>query len=331
MLARAQFSRIGWLAATLLLGEFATTPVAGQDPEPPARQNPQISINYEGLNPRGDFAFKWKDKGDHTRPVGVLNWSVPAESVGTRGMGRDFRTFCAESLVGVSAGDTYRFEITPPEVPAAFGLKDDADGRQIARYKAAFIRELFGRYYLDAIDPNKPDEGRAFQIALWEIINEGELPDDKTFPAMSSPFDLFKGTFQADYPALDESPGYVQRAQEMLQPLTGDENRFYDNPGLTGYRLVRLHGLGTVTDSTVRVQAQFALQRSESAGAAGSGAAASGGLGGGGLAGTPLGGAGPGGAGGGGVGSGGVGNGGVGSGVGGGFGGIGGGGGTGGG
>ncbi|MBY0513430.1 MAG: hypothetical protein K2P78_05910, partial [Gemmataceae bacterium] len=241
MIRRGIF-RLAGLAAFVAAaaGTLAQEPPAGQD-----TQKAVVTVYYQGLNPRADFAFKWKDAQRDvrdSRAVGVLNWSVPAESVGTRGMGRDFRTFCAETLVGVAAGKTYRFEIQSPDVPAAFGLKDDAAGQKEALFRAAFIRELFGRYYVDAINPNNPDEARAFQIALWEVINESELPAEKPFPVKETPFDLFKGTFQADYPALDQSPEYVQRAQAMLRPLTGNENLFYGNPGLAGYQLVRMLG-----------------------------------------------------------------------------------------
>src|SRR5262245_37820323 len=104
-----RFPGVGLWVGVFAVGVSAPAAVWGQDVQPPASQNPQISLYYQGLNPRGDFAFKWKDQGNHTRPVGTLNWSVPGEFAGTRGMGRDFRAFCAESLVGVTAGNTYRF------------------------------------------------------------------------------------------------------------------------------------------------------------------------------------------------------------------------------
>lgn len=316
MLLRGNCRRIGWLAV-LAASVVGIANSSAQEPQRPGQepQKPVVTAHYQGLNPRADFSFKWKDATHdlrNSRPVGLLNWSVPMESFGTRGMGRDFKTFCAQTLVGVSAGKTYRFEIMSPDLPAAFDLKDDEAGKKEALFRAAFIRELFGRYYLDAINPNNPDEARAFQIALWEVINEGELPVDKTIPAQATPFDLMKGTFQADYPALDQSPVYVQRAQAMLQPLTGNENLFYGNSGLAGYQLVRMNGLGSVTDANELVQAQFALQRTEggAAGGYGSGAAGGGLAGGGGFAGAPVGG-GYGGGGTGAFGSGGGGNGGL--------------------
>lgn len=286
------------LVAVLGLGLAAAGVATAQNPAPPGQDTQKVLVTayYHGLNSRADFPFKWKDATrdiKNTRAVGTLGWTVPMDTFGTAGMGRDYRTFCAETLVGVSAGKTYRFEITSPDEPAAYGLKNDEAGRAEALFKAAFIRELFGRYYLDAIDPNKPDEARAFQIALWEIINEGTLPNEKTVPVAASPFSLATGTFQADYAALDQSPVYVRRAQEQLASLTGDVNQFFGNPGLAGYQLVRMTGRGSLTDANEAVQAQFALQRVEG-GVGGGYGAAGGGLGGGGagggFGGAPIGG-----------------------------------------
>jgi hypothetical protein len=290
------------IVAALMLSALATATSVAQDPRPiELRKAEQVIAYYQGLSPRADFAFKWKGEAN-SRSVGLLNWSVPGDRVSTGNMGRDFRTFCAQTLIGVTAGETYKFEINLPEMTAGYGLKDDEDGKKEALYRTAYIRELFGRYYVDAINPNKPDEGRAFQIALWEIINEGELPANKDFPAKTSPFDLYKGTFQANYPPPTEIPVYVARAQAMLVPLTGDENQYYANPDLAGYRLVRMNGLGTIANPNEVVQAQFALQKVEGGIGGGGAAVAGGGIAGSPFAGVPL--AGGGGAAGGGVGGG---------------------------
>ena len=261
MLVRCHIRSMTRIVAALMIGALATTPSSAQNPAPAEPvKTPQVIAYYQGLNPRADFAFKWKGEAN-TRSVGLLNWSVPGDRVSTGNMGRDFRTFCAQTLIGVTAGQTYKFEINMPELPSGYGLKDDTEGQKEALYRTAYIRELFGRYYLDAMDPNKPDESRAFQIALWEIINEGELPMAKDFPSKPSPFSLNTGTFQANYPPPTDTPIYVTRAQAMLQPLTGDESLFHSNPGLAGYRLVRMNGLGStfasplpgVADARVRL------------------------------------------------------------------------------
>ncbi len=289
MHAFRRFRFLNCSLAMLALGVLAAGRSAAQDePKPEVAATRQVTIYYQGLSPRGDFAFKWKDARD-SRPVGLLNWSVPSELVGTGNMGRDFHTYCAQTLVGVTAGETYRYEIVDPALPKNYELKDDEAGQKEALYRTAFIRELFGRFYLDSIDPNKPDEARAFQIALWEIINEAELPPAKDLPSTPTPFSLTKGSFQADYPVFDQAPVYVQRAQAMLQPLTGDESQFYGNAGLAGYRLVRMNGLGSVTNPNELVQAQLALQKVEGGvgGNAGVGGG-SGGVGGAGFGGAPL-------------------------------------------
>src|SRR5438309_470530 len=88
-------------AALLAVVVFAATATA---------QNPDMTATFQGSSPKVSFAFKWKDE-KHTRNVGILNWDIPLTDISTSGFDRNFRTFCAEALVGVVAGQTYRFEL----------------------------------------------------------------------------------------------------------------------------------------------------------------------------------------------------------------------------
>ena len=65
-----------------------------------------------------------------------------------------------------------------PEVPTAFALPNTDAGREEAFRRAKYVRELFGRFYPQALKEDDPDAGFAFQVALWEIIHEGQLPEN---------------------------------------------------------------------------------------------------------------------------------------------------------
>ena len=297
-------SVICWLAAVLACGSVAAQE-KGQTP-------PQISITYRGLTPTTPtedgrpamFRYRWVERDkwvervtgtvpgipNNEPSVGILNWDVPSTEFTTAGLDRTFRTYCAEAPIGVTEGKTYRFEVQSPSRPEAFGLPETAAGRAEAARRDGYIRELFGRYYLPSLDD--PKATRAFQIALWEIIHETQLPATK-----AAPFDLTTGNFQADYPNLAAAPAFVQVAQDYLKSLTGNENLFYENPGLAGMELIRLKGLAGAGAGDIAAQSQLALQTAqasaESEGAATAGSGVTSGLGG-------LGGSGSGGPGGGG-------------------------------
>lgn len=213
------------------------------------------------------FVKEWKaHNGAFTREkVGRLDWQVPLSEPTTGGMGREFSTFCAEVHADVVAGRTYRFEVTPPNVPAAFGLEDDEPGRTEADRRATFVRELFGRYYLPTLKDKSA--AAAFQVALWEIIHESELP-----AAPDDRFSLFGGTFRAGAPALEAAPKHVQVAEGYLNFLTGNNTPYYENDDLQGLELVRLRGLRGTVDGLYPdyvPQSQFAVRYKAGAGMAG--------------------------------------------------------------
>jgi hypothetical protein len=234
---------------------LAATAVVGLlDPGSAFGQNPEVIATYQGLDGRANFAFKLKDQS-HTRPVGLLNWVIPDDQFSTAGLPRTFPAFCAEPLVGVTAGNTYRFDLQNPEDPAAYGLPNTEAGQKEAKLRGVYIRELFGRYYLTSVNATTPDAARAFQVALWEIAFETQLPADLD-PAAAK-FNLFNGTFQADYPNPGQAPTFVSTAQTYLTGLTGNDTLFY-GPGLAGYELVRLNGLPNAAG--VVAQDQYALR-----------------------------------------------------------------------
>jgi hypothetical protein len=238
---------------------FATAAAGGQD-----APRPELTVAYLGLSAGADFSFRWDGHGAHTRHVGVLNWRVPDAEAGTAGLGREFRSYCAEALVGVEAGRTYQFEVQPADGPAGFGLADTGEGKAAAGRRAVYLRELFGRWYDPDAWEDDPDAARAFQVAVWEITHEAEPADGS-----AARLDLFGGTFRADYPTPADAPGFVRTAQEYLGGLTGDDAPFRQNGATIGRQLVRLGGLPSTAAGGAVAQSQFGLASVGSAGAGG--------------------------------------------------------------
>lgn len=243
---------------------FATAVAAAAvlDASPALAQNVDILATYRGLDPQGRFAFKMGGEA-HTKSVGALHWDVPADRFSAGGLDRSFTAYCAEPLVGVSAGTTYRFDVQSPDDPAAYGLPDTEAGKAEAKLRGTYIRELFGRHYLTSMNFQSPDAARGFQVALWELAYETQLPPG--FEVGKAAFDLNTGTFRSDYPNAADAPQFVTVAQDYLKSLTGDDSVFY-GPGLAGRELVRMNGLPNAAG--IVAQDQYAL-RTAAAGAAG--------------------------------------------------------------
>ena len=250
--------------------------------------NPPVVHQLNGARNAFSYDFKtreqWLNKvgrgvvgGMNNSPaVGILDWVVPAEEFGTAGMDREFRTYCAEAPVPVTAGSTYKFEIKSPAVPEAYKLDDTEDGKTEAYRRSLYVRELFGRYYVASLADVRV--AKAFQVALWEIIHEGSWAVDK-----AAPLDLDKGDFSAA--KVQEDPDTVKLAQDYLKSLTGNDNVFYENPDLAGRELVWMKGLNSPLANNEVAQSQFALQyvKGGAARTANLGGNAAGGIGGGGI------------------------------------------------
>lgn len=236
-----------------LIGLACAGPVYAQNDDPLAPQtevSPSVFLRYRELTNRESFNFVLANQ-KYTRPVGDLTMEFPLGAVPSSGLDPVARTFCVEPLVPMYAGDVYPFTVDALGKPSAFGLPDNPDGVAAAEKRARYIRELYGRYYVDvATDPkvNAP----AFQAALWELSQETEVPDGPM------PFSLYTGTFQADYPAQADAPAFVQRAQQYVQDLTGDDSVFAANPALSNLTLSRLTALQPVGGAMVG-QSQLAL------------------------------------------------------------------------
>jgi hypothetical protein len=234
-----------------LLALVAAVPLALLIHPRASGQEPALEVFYTKLEPKDQFKYKWKGK-EAVCTAGVFRWEVPASEFGTNGLDRNFTGYCAEVLVPIVADKMYRFRVNSLFAPANYGLEDHPNGPVAAERRARYIQEMFGRYYRDPITKSiNADEALAFQVALWEIIQETE-------PAEGGPKrDLFAGDFQANYPKAD-APAYVLTAQKYLDSLTGDDLLYYENPDLRGRELIRLMGIENA--EKVVAQSQFALR-----------------------------------------------------------------------
>jgi hypothetical protein len=182
-------------------------------------------------------------------PAGTLHWEIPTTVLATGGLERKFDSYSADPLLSLRVGNQYKYDFGPLGRPEVLRATPDEAGKELAARKVRYVHELYGRYYPD---PQKsvaelPEIRAAFQIALWELICETDVPDGPM------PFHLYTGTFRADYPEPTTAPAPVQLAQEYVQSLTGNDQPFYDHPLFGGSEIVRLDGLGTTTTLTTAV------------------------------------------------------------------------------
>ncbi|HEY1188960.1 MAG TPA: hypothetical protein VGE74_15000 [Gemmata sp.] len=271
-------ARLVALFAALPLALLLQTRAHGQDPA--------LEVTYSRLEPKEQFKYKYKVDGKFQEAVctaGVFRWEVPSSVFGTSGLDRNFTGYCAEVLVPIVAGKTYQFRVNNLYATGNYNLAGAGKDKigDAANRRTRYVQELFGRYFRDPVEKaTNPTDAVAFQIALWEIIQESEPAEGDL------KLDLFDGDFQANYPKAD-APVYVTRAQEYLSNLTGkDEALLVENPDMRGRELIRLQGLPSAEG--VPTQSQFAL-RYKNGGAAGAGAFARAlTAGGGGIGGAPL-------------------------------------------
>lgn len=256
------------LFAVAVIGALAVgRPARTQDAAPP------LMIRYKELTNKEQFKFTMKDdKGkpaDYTKNVGAMEHEFPPGTFPTMGLDQDFKAYCIEPLVPMYAGQTYAYEVQPYGRPSDFGLKVDEEGRKAAEKRTKYVKELYGKFYAEA-EKNPQVGPAAFQAALWELTQE------KEFPEGPMPFNLYNGTFQANYPDKNVIPPHVQMAQQFVQSLTGDDTAFNQNPIFQGTELVRLTA---VAASGSLAQSQLALRAVGAPGPAG-GTGGTGGLGG---------------------------------------------------
>jgi hypothetical protein len=226
-----------WLAAAVTTSAVATTASA--------EERPEVVLRYDGLTGRETFKFKLNGT-EHTKPVGSLGWQFPPATVATVGFDATPTSFCLEPLVPVVAGQEYGYTVDSFGKPRDFaGVKDDMDGRAVSDRRAKYVRELFARHYADLFTPT--GDPAAFQVAVWELTSESELP------VAPAGFSVYSGNFQSALPAV-QAPVFVQTAETYLKGLTGDDAAFATAPMLAGRELVRLNGANLATSEVAQAQ-----------------------------------------------------------------------------
>ncbi len=252
-----------------------------QAPDEAAR--PVVTMRYKELTNREEFKFVIEKRGEFTKSVGDMNFEFPEGFAPSAGLAAAQRSFCIEPLVPMYAGRTYNFSVGPVNDPPSYGLPDTVEGKVAAERRATYLRELYGRYYADTTEDNKVATA-GFQVALWELANETQVPEGPL------PFNLFTGSFKANYPNEAEAPESVRTGQRYLQSLTGDDAPFREAVGLQGMELVRLNGLAGADG--LAPQSQLALRAAPGGLAAAGGGNGAGGSGGFAPSASPIGGGG---------------------------------------
>ncbi|MDI9404276.1 MAG: hypothetical protein QM516_10430 [Limnohabitans sp.] len=124
----------------------------------------------------------------------------------TYGSGSPRQTFCAQLFEGVTAGNTYTFDIVDPSnVPDEPGHPGN-----MGAIKATLIQDLYHRYYYGV---DTAVEASAFQLAIYEISHENITAADAA--GAVAQLSLMKGAFQSQAAG---STGYADAAA-MLASL----------------------------------------------------------------------------------------------------------------
>jgi len=218
---------------------------------PPPAPPPQVTLRYRDLTNRQDFKFKMLGVGNSTKPVGDMHFDYPTASFPISGLDPAITSYCVEPLVPMFAGSSYPFTVDTINQPKFYGDPETVEGVKQTDRRAFFIKELYGKYYQETLkDPKLA--APAFQAALWELTQEKDLPDGPM------PFNLYTGSFQADYANPEQAPEFVRQAQTYVQNLSGDEAAFTDNSFFKGTEIVRLTAVRS--PEGVIAQSQFVLR-----------------------------------------------------------------------
>ena len=227
------------------------------------------------------FEFKMPGRPNMNKNVGAMPFAYPNTLLPGLPIEPTLRTYCLEPKVPIFSGNIYEFELDNPAQAKFFDLPETDEGQAEAQRRMGYIEELYGRYYQETLENPELAEP-AFQVALWELVQERDVPEGPM------PFNLYTGDFQANYPNNNLAPAYVRLGQTYVQSLTGNPESFGTNPVTAGQSLVRLTGVASANG--VAAQSQLMLQAPPSAAPALAGGGGSGPLGG--LGGIPTGGAG---------------------------------------
>ena len=224
--------------------EAVVEPVAVEPP-------PHMDLLYLANPSLAPFQFQMPGRPQMSKNVGSMPFASPNMLLPGLPIEPTLRTYCVEPTVPIYSGNTYEFILDDPSQPRFFDLPDTDAGQAETQRRMGYINELYGRYYQETLDNPELTEP-AFQIALWELVQERDVPEGPM------PYNLYTGDFQANYPAKVEAPAYVRLGQTYVQSLTGNPESFATNPVTAGQSLVRLTGVASANG--VAAQSQLMLQ-----------------------------------------------------------------------
>ena len=252
----ALFSLLTFGTATQTASAQEPAPEAIIEAEPLAVVPSRMDLLYLANPSLAPFEFRMPGRPNMNKNVGAMPFAYPSTLLPGLPIEPTLRTYCLEPKVPIYSGNVYEFALEDPAQARFFELPDTAEGQAEAQRRMGYIEELYGRYYQETLENPELTEP-AFQIALWELVQE------RTVPEGPMPFNLYTGDFQANYPENAQAPAYVRLGQTYLQSLTGDNAIFGTNPVTAGQSLVRLTGVASANG--VAAQSQLMLQAPPSA------------------------------------------------------------------
>ena len=157
--------------AILAVGLFATPIRAGF-----------VQATFSNVNPGEVVTITSQKYGTESGWAGVYNFTNATSDIGLSG---NLKTFCIDISQNINSGNTVKFDVTN----LADAPVQPAD--QMGQKRANLIGELWYQNYA-SIGTNNSNAA-AFQIAIWEIINETTIDQNGDFVLYVS--GVNKGTF----------------------------------------------------------------------------------------------------------------------------------------
>jgi hypothetical protein len=141
-----------------------------------------ITADFNGVSPSKGISYKLNGGNTQSTSAGVFDWTyVSGDKLNNAST---FKTFCIDLIHFISTNSKYTYSIDNP-----LGADTQAIQGGLTSGQVSLLSELFGKYYNSVVDSNT---GAAFQIAVWDIVYDGGVPNS------SSPFKVTSsGTAEA--------------------------------------------------------------------------------------------------------------------------------------
>src|SRR5205085_9440280 len=119
-----------------------------------------VTATFSNVNPGEVVTITSAKYGTETGWAGVYNFTNASSDIGLSG---NLKTFCIDIGQDIYSGTTTTFDVRNL-------ANAPTPGSQMGQYRANLIRELWYQNYVKIGSSNS--NAAAFQIAIWEIINE---------------------------------------------------------------------------------------------------------------------------------------------------------------